>query len=77
MFSGLDAFCDEQGNVQPQPPGMHWTVKFTGMDGSTRVEITVRFNSEADMNTIVEMGFREGFTAAHGNLDELLAKGLV
>jgi hypothetical protein len=37
------------------------------------VEVVVNFESEADMEKIIEMGFQEGFAAAHGNLDKLLA----
>jgi len=29
--------------------------------------------TEADLEKIIEMGFKEGFAAAHNNLDELLA----
>jgi hypothetical protein len=36
------------------------------------VEIT--FDSVKDLKKIIEMGFKEKFTAAHTNLDELLAK---
>jgi hypothetical protein len=38
------------------------------------VNVEITFATEADMEKIIEMGFEEGFTAAHGNLDELLAK---
>jgi hypothetical protein len=34
----------------------------------------ITFATEKDMQAIIEMGFEQGFTAAHGNLDELLAK---
>jgi len=38
------------------------------------VNIDITFSNEADLEKIIEMGFSEGFTAAHGNLDELLEK---
>jgi hypothetical protein len=44
------------------------------MGGGTKVEVEITFATQADMEKIIEMGFEVGFTAAHGNLDELLAK---
>ena len=73
-YTGYDAFCDENGNITPDPPGMHWFCKFSPMGGGTKVEVEITFATQADMEKIIEMGFEVGFTAAHGNLDELLAK---
>ena len=67
-------FCDEQGKITEELPSMHWLVGFVDLKERTRVEVEVSCASEADMEKIVEMGFREGFTSAHGNLDELLAR---
>jgi hypothetical protein len=36
--------------------------------------VDISFACEADMNKFIAMGFKEGFAAAHQNLDELLAK---
>jgi len=71
-YTAEDAFCDEKGNVTNELPGMHWKNEFSATDTGTRVKVEITFGSEADMNKIVEMGFEEGFTSAHGNLDELL-----
>ena len=38
-----------------------------------KVVIEILYKSEADMKTIIEMGFKEGVAMAHDNLDELLA----
>jgi uncharacterized protein YndB with AHSA1/START domain len=73
-FSGTDAFCDEQGKINNEFPRMHWDANFIPAGDATRVEVLITFASEEDMNKIIEMGFKEGFEAAHGNLDELLAK---
>jgi len=72
-FEGDDAFCDEEGNINHDIPGIHWQVKFIPMASNTLVEVITTFASVEDLKTIVEMGFKEGFTAAHGNLDELLS----
>jgi uncharacterized protein YndB with AHSA1/START domain len=73
-FSGFDGFCDEHGETNTDLPGMDWKVVFTAVGDTTKVDVDVTFASEEDLNKIVEMGFKEGFAAAHTNLDELLAK---
>jgi uncharacterized protein YndB with AHSA1/START domain len=70
---GDDAFCDENGNNNTGLPGMHWEIEFSKAGSGTKVEVEITFASQADMDRIIEMGFKEGFAAAHGNLDELLA----
>jgi uncharacterized protein YndB with AHSA1/START domain len=72
-FSGIDAFCDENGKILTEFPTMHWKVEFHPEGNTTRVEVEISFQSDADMEKIIEMGFKEGFAAAHTNLDELLA----
>ena len=51
---------------------MHWTAEFTQQGQTTLVKVLVKFDSIEDLDKIVEMGFQDGFAAAHGNLDELL-----
>ena len=72
-FIAKVAFCDEDGNLIDGFPKMHWQVRFQPTDSGTTVIVDIRFETEADLQKIVEMGFKEGFTMAHGNLDELLA----
>lgn len=73
-YQATDAFCDERGNDNGQFPGMKWKVDFNSLGVSTRVDIEITFSSIENMEKIIEMGFKEGFTMAHGNLDRLLAK---
>jgi len=73
-FTAIDTFCDEDGNINNEFPGMHWKCEFNETNKKTRVNIDITFSNEADLEKIIEMGFSEGFTAAHGNLDELLEK---
>ena len=69
----LDAFCDDEGNTNTEFPRMNWKMVFTPSSVGTKVEIEILFTSKEDMEKIIEMGFKEGFTMAHENLDELLA----
>lgn len=73
-FTMEEGFCDENGNITNDLPGMHWKNNFSATDTGTRVEVEITFSSEEDMKKIIEMGFEEGFTAAHNNLDEVLKK---
>jgi hypothetical protein len=70
----MDAFCDENGKITSEFPSMHWKSEFSEAGTGTRVRVEITFSSEADLEKILELGFEEGFTSAHGNLDELLAK---
>lgn len=72
-YSGLDAFCDENGNINPDFPRTKWHVSFRKNGPSTTVYIETEYESLADLEKIIEMGFREGFTAAMENLDLFFA----
>jgi uncharacterized protein YndB with AHSA1/START domain len=71
-----DAFTDDKGNINKEFPSMHWENEFKPVGSQTKVVIDITFASEADLEKIIEMGFKEGFAAAHRNLDELLSKEL-
>ncbi len=71
-FTCDDTFCDVRGNINPELPRMHWQVNFKPVSKGTAVNILLTFDSEDDLNKILEMGFAEGFTAENGNLDNLL-----
>lgn len=66
-------FCDEAGNPMDIAPVMHWHAAFSSTATGTHFTLEISFSNEADLEKIVEMGFKEGFTMALGNLDELLA----
>jgi PhnB protein len=72
-YSGLDAFCDEAGTINESFPRSHWTNTFTqeGKD-VTNVHIVIRYKSLADLESIIQLGFKEGFTMALGNLDQYI-----
>jgi uncharacterized protein YndB with AHSA1/START domain len=74
-FTATDAFCDAEGKVTDAFPNMHWDTRFVPNGSGTKVTVLITFANEADMQKILEMGFEPGFTAALGNLDEVLAEG--
>lgn len=71
-FTSAAVFCDESGNINRSMPTMYWLVKFGATATGTQMEIEVSFDTEADLQKIVEMGFEAGFTMGLGNLDEVL-----
>ncbi|WP_276501900.1 SRPBCC family protein [Terrimonas pollutisoli] len=73
-FLAVDNFCDESGKVDANFPSMYWTNVFSKTADGTTVKVEISFDTEAGLEKILELGFEEGFTAALGNLDELLAK---
>lgn len=76
-FTAIDAFCDENGNLKTDFPSMDWNVEFQKTSGGTKVQIEITFASEKDLNTIVEMGFEQGFAMAHDNLDEIFKNSAI
>jgi len=72
VFSGLDAFCDEAGTVNTDFPRSHWTNRFSENEDVTTVNIVIAYQSLADLEKIVELGFKEGFTMALQNLDQYI-----
>lgn len=73
-YTGLDAFCDENGQIDTEMPRMHWSCVFNKAGDATKVEVDITFDSVEHLEKTIEMGFKEGFAAAHQNLDELLAR---
>ena len=70
-YDALNAFCDDKGNINSE--FSNWRVQFSKTDAATRVNVEITFESVEALEKIIEMGFKEGFTMAHSNLDELLA----
>ncbi len=73
-LSSKTGFCDEEGNYSNDFPLMYWDCTFNGNDDETTVNMVISFESQEAMEKYLEMGFKEGFEAALGNLDEVLAK---
>lgn len=71
-FKYLDAFCDPNGNINNEMPRSTWDLSFINNGNTTSVNIIIMHETLADLEKILEMGFKEGFTMALGNLDEIL-----
>jgi uncharacterized protein YndB with AHSA1/START domain len=68
-FSSTAVFCDDAGQPNLDLPAMYWQVVFSDADGVTTVRTEISFTNEADMEKLIAMGFKEGYTMGLGNLE--------
>ena len=69
-FQLFNTFADEEEN--PAPTGSDWDFTFTEEGERTTVVITIYNESLERMERMIEMGFKEGFTASLTNLEQLI-----
>lgn len=72
-FTTINIFCDEEVDTTGYFPVMQWNNEFDQYETGTKVNVEITFSNVADLEKIVEMGFKEGFTTGYNILDELLA----
>lgn len=72
MYSAIDAFCNENGEMNPDFPRATWSNTFVSKGDHTIVDINIQYQSLADLEKIIELGFKEGFSMALGNLDQYI-----
>lgn len=72
-FKFHDAFCDNEGNINNDLPRSNWNVDFSESNDSTIVDIELKYEKLSDLEAIIQMGFKEGFTIALNGLDEIFA----
>lgn len=75
FFEGKDNFCDDKGNVNTALPSTGWRVEFQETNTGTKAVVTMTYATEADLKTILEMGFEQGFTATLSALDRYFKEG--
>jgi len=69
-FKMYNSFADKDEN--PQLPGSEWDFNFSEQNGTTKVSISIYNESLERLEKMIEMGFKEGFTATLNYLDNLL-----
>jgi len=72
-FSLTDAFCDSDGKLNTEFPRTDWNITFSEGTAVTTVDIVLAYAKLEDLEQIIAMGMKEGFTMALENLDALLA----
>ncbi|HEY9258974.1 SRPBCC domain-containing protein [Chitinophaga sp.] len=73
-YAGLDGFCNDKGELNPELPRAKWNVTFTDLEDNTLVETIVSYNSLADIEAVINMGMEAGMTSTMERLDDLLLK---
>lgn len=71
-FKHTSTFCDAEANPDPNLGSSYWDLTFSQQGDSTIVDIAIRRDSLAELEKVVEMGFKEGFTIAMEGLDKIL-----
>lgn len=71
-FTAKDGFSDENGEINPDFPQNLWKNQFRSQKDRTVVNILLTFDTLEDLEKIIEIGFKEGFTMGLNQLDELL-----
>lgn len=72
-YSATDDFCDENGVVTNVLPSAFWTNTFLEEGEQTKVSIDIQYKSLEDLEQIISLGFKEGFTMGMDNLDHYLS----
>ena len=67
-----DAFCDENGKLNNELPFSKGQITFTKTDDGTRVDFKTYYPTVTDLEKITEMGFEQGITICHDQLESLL-----
>ncbi|GAB3025576.1 hypothetical protein GCM10027051_32910 [Niabella terrae] len=71
-FSSKGGFSDENGVIDPAAPQNLWENHFIPKDNKVQVDMLLSYNTLADLEKEIEMGFKEGMTTDFQQLDELL-----
>ncbi len=71
-FKAWDGFCDAEGEMNTQLPRAEWHSTFEELSDTTLVQTVVTYQSLADLETVIQMGMKEGLSMALDQLEELL-----
>lgn len=72
FFTQKDGFCDEHGTMNPEFPQNLSENSFSQKGNRVQVDMLLTFNTLADLEITLAMGFKEGMTTDFNQLDELL-----
>lgn len=68
----LDAFCNLEGTLVEGMPRSEWEIQFSELENKSNISIVIKHTKWEDVETNIKMGFKEGFTMALSNLDDVL-----
>lgn len=73
FFSGIDAFIDQDGQINESMPVASWKNSFFPMETGTLVVVDAKYPSRDALEFVLKMGMDKGVTMAHDKLSSLLA----
>lgn len=73
-FTAQEGFGDEDGRLNAAQPVSTWVNSFSESEGTTTVRNEISFADLAQLESLIQMGFKEGYTMGLGNLEDLLAR---
>jgi len=73
-FKWVSSFTDKDENINTELPSSNWDLNFIEQNGITKVSIVIKHKTLADIEMLIKMGFKEGFTMTLNFLEELLTK---
>jgi PhnB protein len=72
-FTAREGFADQDGKANEAMPVSTWVNTFSEKDGAVSVTNDIAFSDLAQLETLIQMGFKEGYTMGLDQLEELLA----
>lgn len=69
----LSSFTDKDENINDALPTSEWELSFSEQNGITKVSMVIKNKTLADIELLIQMGFKEGFTMTLNELGNLLA----
>lgn len=73
-YTALDGFCHDNGELNTDLPRANWEATFTDKKENTLVTTVVTYDSLQALETVINMGMKEGLTSTLERLDDLLAE---
>jgi uncharacterized protein YndB with AHSA1/START domain len=73
-FKWVSSFTDKDENINTELPSSNWDLNFSEQAEKTKVSIVIKHKTLANIEMLIQMGFKEGFTMTLNFLAELLAK---
>jgi uncharacterized protein YndB with AHSA1/START domain len=73
-YRTIDYFSNNEGTINKELPSANWKISFTDKNENTTVTTVVTYSSLEDLETIINMGMKDGMISTLEKLDELLSK---
>jgi uncharacterized protein YndB with AHSA1/START domain len=73
-FTAFDGFANADWTINTDMPGSDWEVTFTQNGDMTDMKMVLTCKDKAGLDTLIEMGMKEGYNQGLDQLEELLTK---